>query len=92
MPYTPNTIYAVRKSKTTLGNKLGRLAVDLDFSVTRIAEATGATRQTAYNWLFGGEVLGPYRDRVEKLIRILETSSTAEQAWTKACQEFNRKI
>ena len=90
MPYSTNTIYAVKKIKTaSLGNHLGRLAVDLDFSVSRISKATGASRQTVYNWMNGNDVLTPYRPAVEKLINILKTAKTADEAWRTVCQEFN---
>lgn len=89
MPYSDKTIYSVKKGPRTLGNTLGRLAVDLDFSVMRIAKATGATRQTVYNWLVGGDVLSPYKPAVEKLTHILKTARTAEEAWGYTCQEFN---
>lgn len=89
MPYAYQTIEAISKGPRNLGNKLGRAAVQLDFPVTRLAELTGATRQTIYNWMNGGEVLAPYRPRVERLIEILRTSATSESAWEKACKEFN---
>lgn len=90
MPYSTNTIYTVKKvKKPSQGNILGRLAVDLDFSVSRISKATGASRQTVYNWMNGNEVLTPYRPTVEKLINILQTATTADEAWRTVCQEFN---
>ncbi len=89
MPYSTDTIYRVKKGPHNLGNTLGRLAVGLDFSVQRIAKATNATRQTVYNWLSGGEVMGAYRPPVERLINILQTAKTADEAWGVACREFN---
>jgi hypothetical protein len=89
MPYSTSTIYAINRGPRSLGNKLGRLAIALDFSVLRIAKATGATRQTVYNWMVGGEVLTPYRPRVEQLTDILRDSKSAEEAWTKTCAAFN---
>lgn len=89
MPYSTDTIYRVKKGPHNLGNTLGRLAVDLDFSVQRIAKATNATRQTVYNWLAGGEVMNAYRPNVERLVNILKTARTADEAWGAACQEFN---
>jgi hypothetical protein len=88
MPYAPSIKQAVAKAPKTLGNQLGRWAVHLDFSVLRISKATGATRQTAYNWMTGGQVTQAYRDRVKSLLEILRTSPTAEQAWRKACHRF----
>lgn len=89
MPYSIDTIHRIRKGPRNLGNTLGRLAVDLDFSVQRIAKATNATRQTVYNWMSGGEVMGAYRPVVERLINILQQAQTADKAWEAACQEFN---
>lgn len=89
MPYSPTTIYAINRGPRNLGNTLGRLAVQHDFSVMRVAKATGATRQTVYNWFSGGEVLSPYRPIVEQLTIILRNSRSAEDAWKKTCKEFN---
>jgi transcriptional regulator with XRE-family HTH domain len=89
MPYAIQTLYLIRKGPRNLGNTLGRLAVDLDLSVARIARATGATRQTVYNWMFGGDVMAPYRPAVERVIAIMKKSSDAEKAWEQICQEFN---
>lgn len=72
-----------------MGSKLGKWAVVLDFSVSRVSLATGATRQTVYNWFSGGEVTPAYRERVQTLIDIMASSSTAEEAWRKICQHFN---
>ena len=89
MAYSPNTILAVKDAPKTSGNTLGRLAVQLDFSVLRIAKATGATRQTVYNWFTGGEVLGAYKPRVERMIEILRLARSADKAWEQMCKEFN---
>lgn len=88
MSYRPDLKSAVSKAPKSLGNQLGRWAVHLDFSVLRVARATGATRQTIYNWFVGGQVTAAYRERVKGLLDILRTSPTAEQAWRKACQRF----
>ena len=89
MPYSQKMRLTISKAPRTMGNKLGKWAVMLDFSVSRVATATGATRQTVYNWFSGGEVTIAYRDRVQALIDIMSTCSTAEEAWRKACQEFS---
>jgi hypothetical protein len=89
MSYAIHTAQLIRKGPRNLGNTLGRLAVDLDLSVMRIAKATGATRQTVYNWMFGGEIMSPYRPLVERLIEIMNKSANADKAWEKICQEFN---
>lgn len=89
MPYSIKTVELVKKAPKTLGNQLGRWAVHLDFPVTRIAYITGVSRQTVYNWFGGGEVFVAYRAPVEALIKLLQTSSTNEEAWRKACKAFN---
>ena len=89
MPYSEKVISDVTAAPKTLGNQLGRWAIHLDFPVTKISEATSATRQTVYNWFNGGEVLWAYRPTVEALIKILQTSSTADEAWSKTCKAFN---
>lgn len=83
MPYSPTVKAAVAASPKTLGNKLGRWAIQLDFPVTKIAKYTGATRQTVYNWFSGTEVTNAYRDRVQALLTILSSSTTAEEALRK---------
>lgn len=88
MPYRTELKQAVAKAPKTLGNQLGRWAVHLDFSVVRIAKATGATRQTIYNWMVGGQVTQAYRERVQALLTILRNSATAEQAWRAVCQKY----
>lgn len=89
MPYQNNIKTVVGKSSKTLGNQLGRWAVHLDFSVNRISKATGATRQTVYNWFAGGQVTPAYKERVKALLHILSTSPSAEAAWKKACSHFD---
>ena len=89
MPYSEKTAYAVNHGPRNLGNALGRLAVSLDISVLRLSKVTGATRQTVYNWMLGGEVLNPYKPTVEKLTVILKRARSTEGAWRSICQEFN---
>lgn len=91
MPYAPHVIEAVSKAPKTLGNQLGRWAVHLDFPAMKIAEVTGVSRQTVYNWFHGGEVFVAYRPAVESLLRIMQSSSTEEEAWRKACKAFDLK-
>lgn len=57
--------------------------------VTRVAKATGASRQTIYNWMRGGRVFCAYRSRVRAIIQILQTAKTKDEAWSKICQEFS---
>jgi transcriptional regulator with XRE-family HTH domain len=89
MTYSVKTVLAVKDAPKSLGNTLGRLAVSLDFSVLRIAKATGASRQTVYNWMLGGDVLNPYQPRVERLIEVFRAAKNAETAWVQICKEFN---
>jgi hypothetical protein len=91
MAYSEKIIDEVKRAPKTLGNQLGRWAVHLDFPVTKISRATGATRQTVYNWFNGGEVFVAYRPHVEALINLMKTSSTSDEAWRKVCQAFNLK-
>lgn len=74
------------------GLKLATLAVRMEFSVQRIAECTGATRQTIYGWFRGRSVSPVYRPRVSVLLSLLETSPNAEAAWSAACKVFNLKV
>lgn len=88
MAYSEQIIYTVKHAPKTLGNQLGRWAIHLDFPVTKIAKATGASRQSVYNWFNGGEVFVAYRPAVEALLKILQSSSTADEAWRKTCKAF----
>jgi hypothetical protein len=90
MSYSVKTLNTVKAAPKTLGNQLGRWAVHLDFPVTQISEITGASRQTIYNWFTGkSTVINAYRPTVERLLQILMKAKDKEQAWSKACQEFN---
>jgi len=89
MAYSPQIIDTVKKAPKTLGNQLGRWAVHLDFPVTKIAKATGASRQSVYNWFAGGEVFVAYRPVVEALLSILKTSPNADTAWRTTCKTFD---
>lgn len=91
MPYSDKTRYAISKAPKTLGNQLGRWAVHRDFSVVRVAKALGVTRQTVYNWFLGGEVFVAYQTRAESLLRVLQTTNTAEEAWRRICKEYDLK-
>lgn len=89
MPYSESIRYEVSKAPKTIGNQLGRWAIHIDFPVMKIAQATGATRQTVYNWFKGGEVLQAYKNNVNTLIKILQSSPNAEDAWRKTCKTFD---
>lgn len=89
MPYSENIRISVSKAQKTLGNQLGRYAVHWDVPVTLLAKATGATRQTVYNWFNGGEILQPYKAAVTSLVNLLKTATSNEDARRKICQAFN---
>jgi len=89
MPYSEKTKDAIANAPDCLGKKLGQLAMLRDISVLRVAKATGATRQTVYNWFTGGEVANAYKQRVEDLIEILKSVTQSDDAWRAICQKFN---
>jgi predicted transcriptional regulator len=89
MPYSQKIIEGVARTPKSLGNQLGRWAIHLDFPVTKIAYVLGVTRQTVYNWFTGKEVFIAYRERVELLTKIMQSSPTADVAWRKICKEYN---
>jgi hypothetical protein len=91
MSYSPQVIDAVKKAPKTLGNQLGRWAVHHDFSAIKVSKATGASRQSVYNWFGGGEVFVAYRPAVESLLKILQSSGSGDDAWRKTCKAFNLK-
>lgn len=91
MAYSSAFIESINSTKQTEGNKLGREAVRLDFSVIRISKATGATRQTVYNWFIGKPVAPYYAASVTKLLNILRSADTAEHAWRETCLKFDLK-
>ncbi len=83
MPYSDKIKETISRAPKTLGNQLGRWAVHLDLPVMKIADYTGATRQTVYNWFSGTDVTPAYRERVTQLLSILRTCTTAEEALRK---------
>ena len=89
MSYHPKVIEEIKAQPLSLGTRLGRWAVFLDLPVTKIALATGATRQSVYNWMKGGEVFIAYKPVVEEVITIMQSSKTAEEAWGKLCKRFD---
>lgn len=88
MPYSYEVIQSVKNSPKNLGGQLGRWAIHREFPVIKIARATGATRQTVYNWFAGGEVFTAYKPAVEALVKILQAAPNADAAWKKACEVF----
>ena len=89
MAFSKELVAGILNAPPTQGSKLGRLALGLNFSVTRIAKLTGATRQTVYNWMWGGKVAPYYRTHVSDLIKILRSAASSDGAWKEACQHFN---
>jgi hypothetical protein len=83
MAYSDTIKQTTKMAPKTLGNQLGRWAINLDFPVIEIAKFTGATRQTVYNWFSGTDVTPAYRMRVQSLLNILSTSHSAEEALRK---------
>jgi DNA invertase Pin-like site-specific DNA recombinase len=73
MPYHTHTRKHLKTAPSTLGVRLGRLAIRKQVSVQAIAEKTGASRTTVYNWFSGGGVTNAYKDRVLALIQELQT-------------------
>ena len=89
MPYSQKMINDVADAPKSLGNQLGRWAIYHDFSVVRVSKALGVTRQTVYNWFEGKDVFVAYQHRVELLLKIMQSSRTADEAWRRICQEYN---
>lgn len=72
-----------------LGTRLGRWAIYHDIPVAKIAKAIGATRQSVYNWMKGGQVFVAYEPAVVRIIYCMETARSSEEAWGNICQDFN---
>lgn len=92
MPYSQTFIDHVKKQPLTLGTRLARWLIRVDLPVQKASVAIGATRQSVYNWMKGGEVSPAYRERVAKVIEIIAkapASSTTEYIWSLLCKEFN---
>jgi hypothetical protein len=89
MAYSVQTIKRIGQAPKTLGNQLGRWATHHNFSAIKVAKATGASRQSVYNWFHGGEVFVAYRPAVQALLKILQSSKSGDEAWSKTCKAFN---
>lgn len=90
MAYREHTKELVKTAPLTLGSRMGRRAVYLGVPVVALAELTGATRKTCYNWIFGGFVIPAYRERVEALYEILKKSQSADEALKLANKKFGK--
>lgn len=89
MAYSQKVINAVAATPKSLGNQLGRWSIHHHVPVTLISKALGVSRQTVYNWFTGTDVFVAYRERVELMLKILQTSKNADDAWRRVCMEFN---
>jgi hypothetical protein len=89
MPYSQKVIDEVTSKPKTLGNQLGRWAIYYEIPVSKIAEALGITRQTAYNWFLGKDIFPAYRDRAEWMLKIFTSARNADDAWRTVCKELN---
>jgi len=83
MAYSDTIKQTTKVAPKTLGNQLGRWAISLNFPVIEIAKFTGATRQTVYIWFSGTDVTPAYRNSVQSLLNILQSSRTVEEAMRK---------
>jgi len=92
MAYKSLIIKKVQAAPEGLGKTLGLEALRINFSVLRIAKATGATRQTIYNWFFDGSVAPYYRSAVSEIVDIMKKATTAEHAWRDICARFHLKV
>lgn len=73
MTYHTKTRKALKQAPSSLGVRLGRLAVRKNKSVQDIAAVTGASRATVYSWFAGGTVSNAYSTIVTNLIAALQT-------------------
>lgn len=89
--YSQTVQRAIAKGPKTLGNQLGRWACNRGLPITKLSLATGATRQTLYNWFAGGNVTQAYRERVQEILDILRASATEESAWKTMCKRYGLK-
>lgn len=93
MPYSQKIIEKINGAPRTLGTELGKWAVRRDVSMQRISAVVGASRQTVYNWFTGmTEVTPSYKERVEKVIVVLQKTSQTDDAWRILCTSFNLKL
>lgn len=74
MSYHSTTRLLLKSAPSSLGVRLGRLAIRKNKSVQDIAARTGASRTTIYSWFAGGNVTNAYRAPVEALIKELRST------------------
>lgn len=69
MAYHKTTLLALKTAPSSLGVRLGRLAIRKKVSVQEIANRIGASRPTIYSWFMGHGVSNAYKERVQALIK-----------------------
>ena len=74
MAYHTLTRHKLKTAPSSLGVRLGKLAVRKHISVQEIAERTGASRTTVYSWFSGGGITNAYKERVHALIKTLQNT------------------
>lgn len=87
--YSLTTKQRVKALPSTEGVRLARLAIKHNISVIRVAQCTGATRATVYNWYAGRGVTRAYQTQVQTLTKILKAARNSDAAWSTACTTFN---
>ena len=74
MAYHYITRQYLKEAPSSLGVRLGRLAVRRGVSVQDIAKRIGASRPTIYSWFSGGTVSNAYKERVLTLIKEIKNT------------------
>jgi hypothetical protein len=88
--YHPKIVERIKRLPANrLGVRMARWAIYHDIPVNKLALAVGATRQSVYNWMNGGEIFVAYRPAVERLVSIMQQAKTADDAWRAICQAFD---
>jgi transcriptional regulator with XRE-family HTH domain len=60
--------------QTKIGVQLAKICIQNNIPATDVAEFMGVTKMTVYHWFKGKtNVLGPYKEKVEKLIQKLSS-------------------
>lgn len=89
MAYAPHIRKILSTGPVTLGKTLGRLAVANNIPAALLAQCTGATRMTVYNWFKGGDVFHLYEPGVQQIVDILKNAKTPETARRQLCRKHN---
>ena len=74
MAYHFITRQYLKTAPSSLGVRLGRMAVRKGVSVQDIAKRIGASRPTIYSWFAGGTVSNAYKERVIALIKEIQNT------------------